>query len=123
MINSTDNRKTDILEKSRRSRSDEGLEFAQVKGFKPGEYTLTVAAVSLIFFSFFTKELAVFLALGILIFAHVFSQSLAVYRFTKRKYHLAWVILSIVCTIHFTVDFILLFSGNMNPLWLQWWLA
>jgi len=119
----SDSRKEEILAKSRKSRSDEGLEHAQLKGFKLGEYTSMAVALPLILFAFFTRELALFTALGIVVFAYVFGQSLSVYRFTKRKYHLAWVILCIVCTVHFIIDFILLFQGGMSPLWLRWWMA
>jgi len=121
--NHIDNRKEDILAKSRKSRIDEGLEHAQLKGFKLGEYTSAAVTLPLILFAFFTRELAMFSALGIVIFAYVFGQSLAVYRFTKRKYHLAWVILSVICAIHFIVDFILFFQGGVSPLWLRWWMA
>jgi len=116
-------RKEEILARSRRSRSDEGLEHAQLKGFKLGEYTSAAVSLPLVFFAFFTKELVLFIALGIVIFAYVLGQSFTVYRFTKRKYHLAWVILCTICLVYLIVDFILLIRGGHNPLWLRWWMA
>ena len=127
MSNSTksnyDSRKEEILAKSRNSKGDEGLEHAQLMGFKLGEYTLSAVGIPLVFFTFFTRELAIFLALGIVLFAYVFGQSLSVYRFTKKKYHLAWVVLSAIFAIYMIVDFIILFQGGLNPLWLRWWMA
>jgi len=115
--------KDEILAINRQSKSDEGLENALAKGNKLGEYASSAAAIPLVLFAFFTKELAVFLALGIVAFAYVFGQSLSVYRFTKKKRHLAWVILGAVFTIYAIVDFILLAQGGFNPLWLRWWMA
>jgi len=122
-LTGSNNLKEEILSKSRKSKKDEGLEHAHLMGNKLGEKTLSVVGIPFIIFAFFTKELAIFLALGAVIFAFVFGQSLTVYRFTKRKYHLAWVILSAICTIYMIVDFILLFQGGWNPLWLRWWMA
>ena len=127
MSNSAENnhasRKEEILAKSRKSKIDEGLEHAQSKGNRLGEYTMSVVGIPLIIFAFFAKELAIFLVLGIVVLAFVFGQSLTVYRFTKKKYHLAWVVLSAIFTIHMIIDFMLLFQGGMNPLWLRWWMA
>jgi len=121
--NNIDNRKEEILAKSKKAKGDEGLEYAKARGNKLGEYTMSVVGLPLIIFAFFTKEPAIFLALGAVVFAYVFGQSFAVYRFTKRKYHLAWVVLSVICAIHMIVDFLLLSLGGLNPMWLRWWMA
>jgi len=105
-MHNNNTRKEEILAKSRQSKKDEGMEYAEVKGFKLGERTGSVAAVILIALAFFIGQAETIFAIGTIIFAAVFGQSLTVYQFKKTKYYLAWVILGVVGTFHFFMLFI-----------------
>lgn len=82
----------EILEKSRKSGKDEGLEHAYLKGNRLGEYTMSAIVIPIMAFTVLRGEFVALLAVAITILAFVFGQCLTVYRFTKRKVHLAWII-------------------------------
>jgi len=99
-------RKEELLAKSRQVGKDEGVEHAEVQGFKLGERIGSVAAMVVIVLAFFIGQAETIFAVGTIIFATVFGQSLTVYRFKKTKYYSAWVVLGIVGTVYFFMLFI-----------------
>jgi len=108
MDNSVDNNnhKEEILAKSRQSKKDEGLEHAESKGVILGEWIGAAFAIILIALSFFIGHAETIFAIGTIVFAHVFGQSLSVYRFKRTKYYLAWLILGVIGTLYFFMLFI-----------------
>ncbi|MCL2397707.1 MAG: DUF6442 family protein [Defluviitaleaceae bacterium] len=119
---SGENRKEEILAKNRQAKKDEGLENAKLKGNRLGEYTMSAVGIPLVIYSFVAGEIATFWAVGAIVFAFVLGQSLTVYRFTRRKYHLAWVILGVAGTIYFLVQFAAETQGWWETqLQLFWW--
>ena len=114
------NRKKEILAMSRKSKKDEGLEHAQSKGNRLGEMILSVVALPIAIYSIVIGEYAIAWAVGAMAFAYVLGQSINVYRFTKRKYHLAWIVLSILMMILFPVQFL----AEIHGWWVTWgWAA
>ena len=98
--------KEEILAKSRQSTKDEGVEHAEIKGFKLGELMGSIAAMILIVFAFFIGQVETIFAIGTIAFATVTGQSLTVYRFKKSKYYLAWLILGVIGTAYFFMLFL-----------------
>ena len=115
-LTKNNNRKEEILEKNRQSKKDEGLEYAQSKGNTLGEKILSVVSLPLAFYSIFIGEFAIAWAIGAMAFAYVLGQSISVYRFTNRKYHLTWIILSIVMIIFFIVSVL----AETQGWWVTW---
>jgi len=105
-------RKKEILEMSREANRDEGMENAELKGFRLGEYTMVAVAVPILVIALF-HSLSIFYAVGACLVAFVLGQSIMEYRFTKRTYHLIWVI----GTAAGTVICFALFLGTL----LGWW--
>ena len=108
MNNSTgnnENRKEEILAKSRQSLKDEGMEHAEMKGFVLGERLGSVVAIILIALAFFIGQPETIFAIGTVIFAMVFGQSITVYRFKRTKYYLAWLLLGLIGTMYFFMLF------------------
>lgn len=108
--------KDEILEKSRAAKKDEGVEYAHSKGNSLGEKILAVVSLPMAIFSIVIGEYAIIWAIGAMTFAHVLGQSLSIFRFTKRKYHLAWIVLSIVMLIVFLVQFL----AETQGWWVTW---
>ncbi|MCL2376199.1 MAG: DUF6442 family protein [Defluviitaleaceae bacterium] len=108
--------KDKILEQSRAAKKDEGLENAKLKGNMIGEYAMSVVALPIAIYSLFVGEFVVAWAIGGIAFAFVFGQSFNLYRFTKRKYHLAWTIFSVI----FTIIFIVQFLAESQGWWVTW---
>ena len=108
MNNSTENngsRKQEILARSRQSLKDEGMQHAEMKGFVLGERLGSAVAIILIALAFFIGQAETIFAIGTVIFAMVFGQSLTVYRFKRTKYYLAWLLLGLVGTMYFFMLF------------------
>ena len=91
--NSNDNRKEDILAKSRQSQKDEGIEHAISKGALLSNYYTGGVGFALIAFSFFTDQFLVIYAVLALYGAHCFGEFLAKYRYFKQKRYMVGVIL------------------------------
>ena len=90
--NGNDSRKEEILAKSRNSGRDEGLEYAQLKGNSLGMYIMIAIVIPIVTFIVFQGEVIALFAVSATLCAFVLGQCLAEYRFTKRKYHLAWTV-------------------------------
>jgi len=91
--NNNDNRKQDILAKSRQSRHDEGIAYAINKGTILGSYYTEVVGLALIVFSLFTGQFLVIYAVLALYGAHCFGEFLAKYRYFKQKRYMLGIIL------------------------------
>ena len=98
-VSNNDNRKEEILARSRNIKKDEGMEHAISKGGKLGEYVMAVIALPILVFAALRGEIAVFLAIGATVGGFVTAQCFAEYRFTKRVYHLTWTVLMVMTTI------------------------
>ena len=119
-MESNGNYKEEILAKSRQLKKDEGLEHAQSKGNHLGEIILSAVGLPIAIYSIVIGEYAIAWACGAIVFAFVLGQSITVYRFTKRKYHLAWVVLSVLMMIFFPLQFL----AETQGWWVTWgWLA
>ena len=91
--NNNDNRKEEILEKSRQSQQDEGIEYAVRKGIELGNYYTTGAGFALIIFSTFAQQTLVMYAIFTLMGANAFGDFLAKYRYFKQKRYMIGAIL------------------------------
>jgi len=98
--------KEEILAKSRQSKKDEGVEHAEIKGFKLGERIGSVVAIILVVLAHFMGQAETIFAISAIMLATIFGQSLTVYRFKKSKYLLAWLVLGAVGTIYFFILFL-----------------
>jgi len=90
---SNENRKEEILARSRQSQQDEGIEHAIGKGALLGNYYTGGVGFALIAFSFFADQFLVIYAVLSLYGAHCFGEFLAKYRYFKQKRYLVGVIL------------------------------
>jgi hypothetical protein len=91
MNNSTENnnRKEDILEKSRQSRQDEGIEHAISQGARKGNYyALEIISFPLLILSLITWQLLAVYAFSSVILASWFGEFFAKYRILKQKRYL-----------------------------------
>ena len=82
-------RKNEILEKSRQSKQDEGVENARMRGFKFGDRVATwVVGIPLSALSAFTGQYNVAWALLTYMAVFEFGAAVTTYRFTKNKIYL-----------------------------------
>jgi len=107
MNNSTNNnRKEEILAKSRQAKKDEGLEYAEAKGMLFGERTMSITGIIVGLVAIFYGQFEALFAVATVILAHVIGQSYSTYRFKRSKYYLAWLIVGVVGTLYFFMLFI-----------------
>lgn len=104
--NNSESKKTEILEKSRKSKLDEGMEYADLRGTKTGIVIYAIVAAVIIGFSI-PDHIIVVNAIASLSFAWVVGGTLSYYRFTKKKAYLLCIIASIAATIAFTLMVVL----------------
>ena len=84
-MESNENRKQEILARSRQSQQDEGIEHAIRKGAALGNYYTTGVGFALLIFSVFTQQTLVMYAIFILMGANAFGDFLAKYRHFEQK--------------------------------------
>ena len=94
-------RKEDILEKSRRLKQDEGVEHAELKGFRSGWLKTHIFILPLILFFGFTGQTVAWLGIVSVTAGFDFGHQLEIYRFTKKKSHLVQSIFFASCAILF----------------------
>jgi len=82
--NGNDNRKEEILAKSRQSNNDEGIEYAVNKGARLGGYYTELIGFPLILLCVITGQVLTVYALLTLYGAHCFGDFLAKYRYFKQ---------------------------------------
>ena len=89
--------KQEILEKSRQSNKDEGVEFAKLLGGRAGEFAaFTLVGFPLLVFSVITGQFSTIMALATLSLAFESGRSFITYHFTKQRRKL---ILAVVCAV------------------------
>jgi len=86
-------RKEEILEKSRQSQHDEGVEYAINKGLKLGNYYTEAIGVALVLLCTFTGQFLTVYALLTLYGAHCFGEFLAKYRYFKHKRYMIGILI------------------------------
>lgn len=90
-------RREEILEKSRLSQQDEGVEYALTQGIKLGNYYTEMIGILLILLCLLTGQTLTIYALLTLYGAHCFGEFIAKYRYLKQKrYMMAAVVFGII---------------------------
>jgi len=90
MENSNVTHKEEILAKSRKTGKDEGMEYAQLRGNKLGEYTMCAAAIIIMTFTVLFGELVATLAVAATLLGFTAGQCFMKYHFTRKKSYLIW---------------------------------
>ena len=93
LMNNNENHKEKILEKSRQSQQDEGIEYAVRKGMVLGNYYTEMIGFALVIFAVFAQQTLVMYAILILMGANAFGDFLAKYRYFRQKRYMVGVIL------------------------------
>jgi hypothetical protein len=97
-----ENKKAEILEQNRRSKNDEGMEYADYRGSRIGIILYGIVALFLIVF-----DRTIASAIASLSFAWVVGGTFSYYRFTKEKVYLVCTIFSAIVVVAFALLFIL----------------
>jgi len=110
-------RKDDILEKSRQSRQDEGIEHAINEGAKKGNYyAFEIIGIPLFLLAIFTGQTLTIHALVTVYCGSCFGEFLAKYRFLQQKRYL----IATICYAIVGVSFAFLFVRGIG--FIQgWW--
>ena len=80
-------KKEEILERNRKSKKDEGLDFAEIRGSKAGFIIFGVAAFILMLFSV-PDQMNVVYTIAALSFSVLLGVTFSMYRFSKEKLYL-----------------------------------
>lgn len=81
-------KREDVLNRSRSSKQDEGVEYAENQGRKVGFIIFTLLFAFLAIFNLFYGETATFYAINSLYFAFSTGEAYGKYRFNKSKLYL-----------------------------------
>lgn len=100
--------KEEILEKSRESHIDEGMEYAENQGRKIGFITLTLLYSFLIIFNLFFGESSTYHAVSSLFWAVIAAGGYGKYSFLKRKVYLVIVIAGSIASVLSLVNYVLI---------------
>ena len=100
------NSKAGILEKSRRLKQDEGLEYAEKRGNQIGVIVYAIVAAILMVFSV-PDRMDVVYTIAALSFAFVLGGTFSLYRFTKERFYLMGAVASAFSLVTFTLMVIL----------------
>ena len=100
------NKKEEILERSRKSGKDEGLDFAEMRGNKIGVVIFAVIAFILAVFSG-PDQIKVVYTIAALSFSVVLGSTFSMYRFSKKKIYLFGIAVSAYATVVFTLMVVL----------------
>jgi hypothetical protein len=107
-------KKEEILEKSRRSKHDEGLEAATNKGSRLADYTVGIFGTVMMSVALFFNEFAAAFAVFIVIAAYSAGLHFTLFRFSKKKFDMLLSFLSAAMIIVFFVLFLAATNG--------WWI-
>jgi hypothetical protein len=99
--------KEEILEKSRQSQKDEGIEYAENQGRKIGFMAFSILFAFLIIFNLFFGESCTFHAISSLFWAFIAAESYGKYRFLKQKLYLVTVIAGSMASIISVINYVL----------------
>ena len=101
MSNSTESnsRKEEILQKSRLSRVDEGVEYAELRGHKlAANVAFIIAGIPVLIYSILFGQILVVLAITIFIEAYYACLAAVVYRLSKK---IKYIFYSAMCVVFF----------------------
>lgn len=98
--------KKEILNKSRQSKRDEGLEYAENKGRKLGYIAFSCVFVFIVLFNAIMGQNSY--AVSALFWSFISAETIAKYQFTHKKSYLFIVIASAIVTIILLVNFVLI---------------
>lgn len=99
--------KEEILEKSRQSHKDEGIEYAENQGRKIGFIVFSLLFAFLIIFNLFFGESSTFHALSSLFWAFIAAEGYGKYNFSKRKVYLVTVIAGSIASVVSVANYVL----------------
>lgn len=97
--------KEDILNKSRQSRKDEGLEYVENKGRKIGYIAFTCVFFFIVIFNAFIGRKSY--AVAALFWTFIVGENIAKYQFTHEKKHIFLATFSSILTILSLINFVL----------------
>ncbi len=102
--------KNTVLEKSRNSRSDEGIEYAESKGRKIGFVIFSLIFLFIILFNLFFSggNNSVFYAASSMFWIFISTDAFEKFKFTRKKSHLVITIAGGVATIIWLANFIII---------------
>ena len=95
------NRKEEILEMSRQLKQDEGVEHAELKGFRSGWLKTHIITIPLLLFFVLTGQTVAGAGVLAVTAGFEFGHQLEIYRFTQKKSHLVQSIFFASCAILF----------------------
>lgn len=99
--------KNEILEMSRKSKNDEGMEHAENQGRKIGLAVFGVLFAFMAVFSLFFWQVGTLYAVSSLFWAFLAAEAYAKYRFTKKKVYLASTIAAGIASLCFAANYII----------------
>ncbi len=99
--------KEKILEKSRQSQKDEGIEYAENQGRKIGFITFSLLFVFIAIFNLFFGESSTFHAVSSLFWAFIAAEGYGKYHFLKSKVYLVTVIAGSIASVISVVNYVL----------------
>lgn len=103
--------KEEILEKSRQSKKDEGIEYAENQGRKIGFIAFSFLFVFLTIFNLFFGESSTFYAISSLLWAFIAAVGYGKYHFAKQKLYLITVIAASIASVISVVNYVLTTLG------------
>lgn len=99
--------KEEILEKSRHSQKDEGIEYAENQGRKIGFIAFSLLFAFITIFNLFFGENSTSYAISSLFWAFIAAEGYGKYRFLKRKVYLVTVIAGSITSAVSVVNYVL----------------
>lgn len=99
--------KKEVLEKSRQSHKDEGIEYAENQGRKIGFIAFTLLFAFLIIFNLFFGESSTHHAVLSLFWAFIAAEGYGKYRFFKEKVYLVTVIAGSIASVLSVANYVL----------------
>jgi|LSQX01.2.fsa_nt_gb hypothetical protein len=104
------NKKEEILEKSRKLKQDEGMEYVQKQGVSIGSFIAFILVCALSVISALADQMNTVWALGAVSSAFWFGKVFANYRFTKKKPYL----LKTICAAFVLIAFVYWFIATVQ---------
>lgn len=105
-MENSENKKAEILAKSKKAKKDEGMENADYRGSKIGVIVYAIVAFFLVIFSI-PDKMSIVNAIASLSFAWVVGGAFSYYRFTRKKSYLVCVFTSAISAVAFALMAIL----------------
>ncbi|MDU1127180.1 MAG: DUF6442 family protein [Clostridium sp.] len=99
-------KKDEILQKSRQSNNDEGIEYAENRGRKIGFIAFSILFIFIAIFNLFFGDPRTFYAISPLFWIFMAGEAYGKFCFTKKGVYLITTIAACISSILFTVKFI-----------------